>query len=242
VTLPDVGSSVPGHVIDATLVKGRFKLLRLHLKRIEDELRDVQRHFPEINAALNSRRDDFTDAVRQNMVAAYEFLDAMVRDELDLFSDDGLEALLQLNHLVLLGRGYDLRAFSRHIMLTRRRFFENFRKYVKPVRRWYRKHYLDNPYKIAAQVYVGVLSQPQLFQEGNHRTGSLIASGVLLQHDCPPFVLTRRNAVAYFNPSSEIKFTDKRNVRGKLRLPIYRRDFRDFLRSNVNEAYVRRTC
>jgi hypothetical protein len=91
-------------------------------------------------------------------------------------------------------------------------------------------------------VYVGVLSQPQLFQEGNHRTGSLIASGVLLQHDCPPFVLTRRNAVAYFNPSSEIKFTDKRNVRGKLRLPIYRRDFRDFLRSNVNEAYVRRTC
>ncbi len=98
----------------------------------------------------------------------------------------------------------------------------------------------DNPYKVASQVYVGVLSQPQLYQEGNHRTGSLLASGILLKNGCPPFVLTRQNAVAYFNPSSEIKFTDKRTIRGRLCLPKYRNDFRDFLRQNVNEAYVRR--
>ena len=82
-----------------------WKPLRLRLGRIEDELRDVQRHFPAINALLNSRRDEFTDTVRQNMVAAYEFLDAVASDGLDLFSAEGLEALLQLNHLVLLGRG-----------------------------------------------------------------------------------------------------------------------------------------
>ena len=70
--------------------------------------------------------------------------------------------------------------------------------------------------------------------------GSLIASGILLQNGCPPFVLTRQDAVAYFNPSSEIKFTDKRTVRGKLRLPKYQRAFREFLRRNVNETYVRR--
>ncbi len=92
-----------------------MKPLRLHLGRIEDELRDVQRHFPAINALLNSRRDEFTDTVRQNMVAAYEFLDSVVNEDLDLFSDEGLEALLQLNHLVLLGRGYDPREFGRHI-------------------------------------------------------------------------------------------------------------------------------
>jgi hypothetical protein len=54
------------------------KRLRLHLGRIEDELRDVQRHFPAINAVLNSLRDDFSDTVRQNMLTAYEFLDAVV--------------------------------------------------------------------------------------------------------------------------------------------------------------------
>lgn len=215
------------------------KRLRLHLGRIEDELRDVQRHFPAINAALNCHRDDFTDRVRQNMLAAYEFLDAVVDDSLDLFSDDGLEALLQLNHLVLLGSGYDPHAFDRHITLTRQQFFFNFLRYVRPIRRWYRKHETENPYKVASQVYVGVLSQPQLFQEGNHRTGSLIASGILLQNGCPPFVLTRQNALAYFNPSSEIKFTDKRTIRGKLRLPKYQREFREFLKQNVNQAYVR---
>jgi len=217
------------------------KRLRLHLGRIGDELRDVQRHFPAINAALDLRRDDFSDTVRQNMLTAYEFLDAIVDGGLDLFSDEGLEALLQLNHLVLLGRGYDPRAFGRHISLTRRQFFHNFRRYVKPIRRWYRKHATENPYKVASQVYVGVLSQPQLYQEGNHRTGSLIASGILLQNGCPPFVLTRQNAVAYFNPSSEIKFTDKRTIRGKLRLPKYQHEFREFLQQNVNQAYVRRS-
>jgi hypothetical protein len=215
------------------------KPLRLRLGRIEEELRDVQRHFASINAVLRSRRDDFTDTVRQNMIAAYEFLDAIVHDGVDLFSDQGLEALLQLNHLVLLGRDYDRRAFSRHISTTRQQFFTNFSHYLKPIRRWYRKHETENPYKVASQIYVGVLSQPQLYQEGNHRTGSLIASGILLQSGCPPFVLTRQNAVAYFNPSSEIKFTDKRTVRGKLRLPKYRRRFRDFLQQNVSPKFVR---
>jgi hypothetical protein len=225
----------------ALLLPVIVKPLRLRLGRIEEELRDVQRHFASINAVLRLRRDDFTDAVRQNMLAAYEFLDAIVNDGVDLFSDQGLEALLQLNHLVLLGRDYDSRAFSRHISVTRQQFFTNFRHYVRPIRRWYRKHETENPYKVASQVYIGILSQPQLYQEGNHRTGSLIASGILLQSGCPPFVLTRQNAVAYFNPSSEIKFTDKRTVRGKLRLPKYRRAFRDFLQQNVSPKFVRHT-
>lgn len=215
--------------------------MRLRLGRIEQALQDLQRHFSSINAVLKLRRDEFTDAVRQNMLSAYEFLDAIVHDDVDLFNEEGLEALLKLNHLVLLGSDYDCRVFGRHISATRERFFTNFRQYVKPIRRWYRKHETENPFKVAAQVYVGALSQPQLFQEGNHRTGSLIASGILLQNGCPPFVLSRQNAVAYFNPSSDIKFTDKRSIRGKLRLPKYRREFREFLQHNVSPEFVRRS-
>ena len=66
-----------------------MKRLRLHLGRIEDEMGDVQRHFPAINAVLNCRRDDFSDTVRQNVLAAYEFLDAVVDEGLDLFSKRG---------------------------------------------------------------------------------------------------------------------------------------------------------
>lgn len=215
-----------------------MKQLRLNLGRVAEELLNVQQHFPAINAILKCRRDDFTDTVRENLLAAYEFVDAVVAENLDFFSNDGLEALLHLYHLVLLGRKYDARLFHDHISVTRQRFFDNFYRYVRPIRRWYRKHETENPYKVAAEVYVGVLSQPQLYQEGNHRTGALIASGILLQNGFPPFVLTRENAVAYFDPSSEIKFTDKRTTHGKLRLPRYRREFRDFLQQNVNEAFV----
>lgn len=87
--------ALPLHVI--------VRPLRLRLGRIEDELREVQNHFPAINAQLKLSRDDFTDTVRQNMVSAFEFLDMLVDQNVDLFSDEGLEALLQLNHLVLLG-------------------------------------------------------------------------------------------------------------------------------------------
>ena len=172
------------------------KRLRLRVGRIEDEVHDVQRHFAAINAMLTCRRDEFTDMVRQNMVAAYEYLDAIVQYNLDLFSDDGLEALLQLNHLVLLGRGYDRREFGRHIDVTRQQFFDNFHRCVKPIRRWYRKHQTENPYKVAAQVYVGCLSQPQLYQKGNHRTGSRadeieLASGSLLLAKRGPECLQR---------------------------------------------------
>jgi len=67
---------------------------------------------------LKCRRDDFSDTVRRNMIAAYEFLDSLVESDLDFFSDEGLEALLQLNHLVLLGKWYDPREFGRHITVT----------------------------------------------------------------------------------------------------------------------------
>jgi hypothetical protein len=76
---------------------------------------------------------------------------------------------------------------------------------------------------------VGVLSQPHLYQEGNHRTGSLIASGILVKKGCPPLVLTRQIVIAYFNPSSEIKFADKGTIRDKLRLPNYQHAFRELL-------------
>jgi hypothetical protein len=55
------------------------KRWRLHLGRIEDELLDVQCHFPATNAVLNCRRNDFTDTVRQNMLSPYGFLDAVVK-------------------------------------------------------------------------------------------------------------------------------------------------------------------
>lgn len=122
-----------------------MKQLRLNIRRIAEALLDVQQHFPGINAILKCRRDDFTDTARENLLAGYEFVDSAVAENLDFFSNEGLEALLHVNHLVLLGRKYDPRVFREHISVTRRRFFDNFYRYVRPIRRWYRKHETENP-------------------------------------------------------------------------------------------------
>jgi hypothetical protein len=42
----------------------------------------------------------------------------------------------------------------------------------------------------AAEVYIYILSEPQLFIAGNHRTGALVLSYILAREGRPPFVLT----------------------------------------------------
>ena len=140
------------------------------------------------------------------------------------------EQMLELNHIVLCGRDPLVRMeFAKHIQETERRFF----KQIKPVQRWYKKNKKESVYKVASQIYVSVLSQPQMFFEGNHRTGSLIASYFLLMKGMDPFVLNRDNAVAYFEPSTQIKFRNKETIKGRLHLPQYRSRFRDFLKEQT---------
>ena len=78
--------------------------------------------------------------------------------------------------------------------------------------------------------------------EGNHRTGSLIASWINLYAGYPPFVLSVDNAVEYFAPSAAIKqFADKSTWRGRRQLPKYRKSFRAFWEGHVDARYVRAT-
>jgi hypothetical protein len=92
---------------------------------------------------------------------------------------------------------------------------------------------------MAAEVYVAILTRPQLFIEGNHRTGSLISSWISLYYGFPPFVLSFENALDYFEPSALIKYcADKSSWRGKRMLPKYNALFRDFWERHIDERYV----
>ncbi len=207
----------------------------INLKRVYKALKVVQKHFDAINEKLTIKRDPLDDFVLNNMVSAYSFLNEVIVSNIDLFSDRGLSAMLELNHLALCGNDAELRReYQLHIKSTRSKFFAM----VQPLMRWYNNHRTSNPVKVAAEMYVGVLSQPQLFIEGNHRTGSLIASWVLVTNNCAPFVLTRKNAIAYFEPSTQIKFTDKRTFHSKWKLPKYKKEFRTFLEKNISTKFL----
>jgi hypothetical protein len=207
----------------------------LQLSAIAEELHRVQMRFPEINAALHTGREDFSDVVLDNLLDAYDHLNELIKKDFSPFSEKGIQEIFALNSLVLGGGDAAWRkTHARFLQASWARFLEM----VVPLVRWYHKHKDENPFKVAAEMYVGVLSHPQLFMEGNHRTGTLIASWILLKHGKPPFVLTVENAKTYFDPSAEIKFTDKRNVNGQLKLPKYKRYFRDFLEAQVKQNYL----
>jgi hypothetical protein len=217
----------------------------LDLDAIEASLRQVEQQWPLIDAELVrrgiGRKDAFSAFIGRNMLSAYALLDDLVASQLDPFSREGIGQMLLLNNRVHYGADRVLMAeFVSAIDANARKFYEN----IEPVVVWYKKHARrgDHPLKLAAETYVSILGHPQLFIEGNHRTGSLIASWINLQAGYPPFVLSVENAIAYFAPSAEIKrFADKSTWRGRRRLPKYRRSFREFWEYHVQTKYIVRS-
>ncbi|HJY81558.1 MAG TPA: hypothetical protein VKK81_10815 [Candidatus Binatia bacterium] len=212
---------------------------RLNLQAIESSLRDVQREFPRINAILRSRRDAMSDEVVTNMMAGYTLVDKVLADDTDLLTAKHGAYLLELNHIVLCGLDPTVRQeYRRHLEVTTQRFYRQEGFNVDDLLRWHEEHQGESPWKRAAGVYVRVLSQPQLYIEGNHRTGALIMSYILIRAGKAPFVLTVKNAKAYFDPSTLVKETKKTAVTLLVKLPRMKKRFANFLQGQANEKYL----
>lgn len=216
--------------------------VRLDLRTIDQTLHGVEADWPRIDAEIArhgiGRKDPFTSFLRENMLSAYTYLDELLEREIEPFSDASIAEMLALNNRVHYGTDTALVAeFKTAIAANSEKFYAN----IASIAAWYRKHTArgDHPYKLAAETYVAVLGRPQLFIEGNHRSGSLIASWINLYAGYAPFVLSAENAVAYFAPSAEIKlFADRSTWRGLARLPKYRKSFRRFWERQVEPKYI----
>jgi hypothetical protein len=82
-----------------------------------------------------------------------------------------------------------------------------------------------------------MLSTPQLFIEGNLRTGALVMSYVLIRDGRPPFVLSVANAGVYFEPSTLIRRLYKRTPASLLRAPGMRRRLAGLLQVHADPRY-----
>src|SRR5262245_29947664 len=209
---------------------------RSNLRAIENSLRAVQREFPKINVLLRSRRDSMSDEVVENMMAGYALVDNVLANDTEIITSKHAAYLLELNHTVLCGLDPKARKeHRRHVEATNKRFYTQKEFNIENILRWYREHSGESPWKRAAGVYVRILSQPQLYIEGNHRTGALIMSYILARDCKPPFVLTVENAKAYFDPSTLIKETKKTAITELVKFPGMKKRFANFLRSQENE-------
>ncbi len=216
---------------------------RLDLEAIASSLTTVELHWTEINDELErrgiGRKDTFDAVLKMRMMSAFRYLDELLSEQIPPFSPASIEPMLFLNERVHYGTDRQLLAeYARAREATAEKFYQN----IGPIQQWYEKHSArgQHPLRLAAEIYVSVLGYPQLYIEGNHRTGSLIADWISIYHGFPPFVLSAENALAYFAPSIEIKhFADKSTWRGQARLPKYRKSFLQFWEHHIDTRYLR---
>ena len=207
-----------------------FEKRRLDLPAIERALREVQSRFAELSTQFTEQRDPLTDEVLQNVLEGYALIDDYVARDVDLFDLQQLNLMLEINATVLCGRDPARRLeFAQHLAATEEHFFNNVEGGIKDLFNWYSAHRSESVWKRAAGVYVRILSKPQLFIEGNNRSGSLIVSYLLMRAGLPPFVLTLKNAEGYFNPSSVIRNSAKHGVKALYELPKIKKKYAAFL-------------
>ena len=209
---------------------------RVDLCAIDRSLVQVQQYFKALSTLLVERRDPLVDTVRANMLAGYALIDDYVARGVDLFALDNFGLLLEINATVLCGSDARQRAeYARHLAASERRFYaDDEGGGAKRLLEWYAQHRDESTWKRAAGVYVRILSEPQLFIEGNHRSGSLIVSYLQLRDGYPPFVLSLDNAEAYFNPSSVIRRLPKRGVDALFKLPRLKKRYARFLEEQAS--------
>jgi hypothetical protein len=215
---------------------------RLNLPAIEACLRHVQRDFRRINEQLNDYRDPMTDEVVGNMMAGYGRVDGAIEQGIDLFAPGNSRHVLELNDVVLCRGDRSGQCCSpEHFEANERHFYDDRQGGFRDLVEWHELHRADSPWDRAAGIYVRVLSAPQLYIEGNHRTGALIMSYLLAREGRPPFVLTVDNARAYFDPSSLIKNTRKRSFAMLFKIPGIRKNFARFLRKQADDRFLLKT-
>lgn len=213
---------------------------RIDLDRVAGRLREVQAEFPKINDILQSKRDTLSDEIVEQMLDGYRYVNVLLAGQVDVFKLGELHHLLELNNLVLCGTEPSVRRrFHRHIEATEAHFYNDEGGGIRDVMEWYGRHTNENAWRRAAGVYIRVLSEPQLFVEGNHRTGALIMSYILVREGCPPFVLSLDNAQGYFDPSTLVRSFRKYTMSMMLRMPGQKKYFAQFLREHTDRESLK---
>ena len=211
----------------------------LNIDAIEAAFRKLKMDFPELNRSLAECRDQFDDEVAGNMLAGYEMVDQLLSDGVDILAKGQLHHWLKLNAIVLCGPDGlahpDNRSF---IAATESHFYEQCGGGINDVMDWCAYNESKNVWRRASGVFIRILSEPQLFIEGNHRTGALIMSYLLAREGRPPFVLTNKNARAFFTPASVFKKSRKHHFMTRLKMPRLTNGFADFLRDQGKNRFL----
>jgi hypothetical protein len=212
----------------------------LDLCAIEASLREVEMHFANINLHLKSPREQLDRHTVDHIMSGYAFIDELIDAKIDLFSLGRLRLFLELNALVLCGRDDHERSESaRFLAATDKYFFDNVDGGIRDVFEWHALHNNESAWMRAAGVYIRTLSEPELFIEGNHRTGALVMSYILVRGGHPPFVLTVEDAKEFLDWSALFSSKRKTGLLLRFQMPRLKHRFAKYLLGQSDPKFLR---
>ncbi len=187
------------------------------------------------------RREEMSADVIRRLLEGYRYVDQLLGNGTDLFAYGGSEQLLELNHLVLCGSSAATREAARkHMDETARHFYAARYGGVGSFIDWYHEQRGLAPQRLAAGVFMQIVSGPQLFIEGNQRTASLIASYVLATSGEEPFVLTKQTYRDAFKTFAQVKVINRQSWAQIFRFWRLRRTLCDTMKSTEADHFLLR--
>ena len=170
---------------------------RLNLAEIDAALAALGAAPRVVIDAAGSDEPMTADALRR-LGEGYRYVDTLLAERAEIFRYGASGAILEVNHRVLCGVTPERRRqYADHVDETERRFYDQPDGGVGALFGWLQRRRAQPPTALAAGVFVQVVSQPQLFIEGNGRSAALLASYVLARAGLPPLVVTARDYPAY---------------------------------------------
>jgi hypothetical protein len=213
--------------------------VRLDLVAIRDALHSVQTAYPRINERLDAQRPPLLDEIVDNLIAGYALIDRFVADGVDLTAPGHSQGVLEVNHTVLYGPP-DARSDNQLASLdaSESYFYTKAESGIGDLIEYFAEQRFDDEWQEAAGIYVRMMATPQLFIEGNHRTGALLMSYLLMRRGRPPFVLTAENAYSYFTFSALLKGLKRRSLMMLWRRGGFQRDMVGLLQQESDQCFL----
>ena len=215
-------------------------MTQLNLPEIRQSLINLKSNITTLNHSLSAELPGLSTFSLDNMITGYKLIGSYVIEENDLISLGRSVDIFEINVTVLYGNlaQRDNQEFKKQIKANEKYFFEKTNSGIGDFIEFHERQSFSTPWLEAAEMYIRLMLQPQLFVEGNHRTGALLISYVLLRNNLPPFVLNIENAKSFFEFSAIMGSHRRKSIWTRFKRSHLVKQFAEYLKTACDSRYL----